>query len=106
MDCSRSPARGMEKITDSTAALFRSRIAKANKALAEVNIGEAESAIGRGACFEKAVEHLELAKSLSDDRAVQELAGQLLASIKDHSGPDCKRGINQLWLLLSVVWRR
>lgn len=79
--------KGNEKNNASTVDLFLSRIAKANKALAEMNIGEAQSAIRRGA-VEKAVEHLELAKSLSDDRPVQEIVGQLLASIKDHSGPD------------------
>ena len=47
------------------------RIENANRALAELNIGEAESALGRG-MHEKALEHLELAKSLTSDARLRE----------------------------------
>ena len=79
--------KGDVKNNDSTTDLFNSRIAKANKALAEMNISEAESAICRGA-VEKAVEHLELAKSLSNDLSILEKAGQMLASLDEKTRPD------------------
>jgi len=72
-----------------TAGDFASRIARANRSLAELNIGEAESAIRRGA-FEKANEHLELARSLTDDRAVQDMVRQLLASLDRDPGLENK----------------
>ena len=64
---------------------LRSRITRANRSLAEVNIGEAESAFGRGA-DEKAAEHLELAKSLTDDRELLETVEALFASLAEKSG--------------------
>lgn len=57
------------------------RIAGANHALAELNVGEAESAHDRG-LHDKAAEHLELAKSLTKDPALREKADGLLTVIK------------------------
>ena len=54
------------------------RIGNANRALAELNIGEAESAMGRG-LHDKALEHLELAKSLTDDAGLREKAEEMAA---------------------------
>jgi tetratricopeptide (TPR) repeat protein len=71
------------KETDSTAALFRSKIAQANRELAGVNIAEAEHAIGRGD-VSKAVEHLELALSLTDDVVLRAASEKLLTTLVDH----------------------
>jgi tetratricopeptide (TPR) repeat protein len=73
-----------------TADLFITRIARANRALAEMNLSEADSCIRCGK-YEKAGEHLELAKSLSDDRAIWEKANQLLAALPDNSASDDKK---------------
>jgi tetratricopeptide (TPR) repeat protein len=54
------------------------RIKNANHALAELNIGEAESALGRG-LHDKALDHLELAKSLTDDAELREKAEEMAA---------------------------
>lgn len=62
------------------AELFAARIGRANRALAELNISEAESALSRG-LPEKAAEHLELAKSLTEDVTLREKAELLLASM-------------------------
>lgn len=63
---------------DGVALAFGARIAQANRSLAEVNICEAECALGRGA-HAKAVEHLELAITLTTDAALREKAEKLLA---------------------------
>jgi len=70
--------------TDSTAALFFSKIGQANRELAKTNIVEAEHAIGRGA-VSKAVEHLELALSLTDDATLCATCKKMLASLSDAS---------------------
>lgn len=67
---------------DSTSTLFRTKIALANKALAELNINEAKHAIARSA-YDKAVEHLELVKTLTDDGQLREKAESLLASFAE-----------------------
>lgn len=54
------------------------RIKDANRALAELNIGEAESALVRG-LHAKALEHLDLAKSLTDDAGLREKAERMVA---------------------------
>jgi predicted negative regulator of RcsB-dependent stress response len=59
------------------------RITGANHALAELNIAEAELAHGRG-LFDKAAEHLELAKSLTKDATLREKADVLLAAINEN----------------------
>ncbi|KAB0669845.1 hypothetical protein F6V30_13710 [Oryzomonas sagensis] len=59
-------------------AVCEERIGSANRALAELNIGEAESALGRG-LPDKALEHLGLAKSLTDDAVLREKAEGLVA---------------------------
>lgn len=63
---------------EGVAAAFAARIALANRSLAEANIGEAEYALGSGA-HAKAAEHLELARSLTEDAALREKAEKLLA---------------------------
>ncbi|MDR3578754.1 MAG: hypothetical protein P4L44_02200 [Oryzomonas sp.] len=59
------------------------RIGNANRALAELNIGEAEFALGRGS-HDKALEHLELAKSLTDDAELREKAEGLTALCREN----------------------
>jgi tetratricopeptide (TPR) repeat protein len=59
------------------------RIKCANHALAELNIGEAEFALGRG-LHDKALEHLELAKSLTDDAELREKAEGLAALCREN----------------------
>lgn len=68
----------LEGAEEGVAAAFGARIAQANRSLAEANIGEAEYAIGCGA-HAKAAEHLELARSLSEDAALREKVEKLLA---------------------------
>jgi tetratricopeptide (TPR) repeat protein len=67
--------------------LFRnleSRLAKTGRAMAELNLHEAEHAIQTGATA-KAVEYLELAKTLTDDAEIREKADCLLAGLSDKS---------------------
>lgn len=64
---------------DETAERFRARIANANRELAAMNIVEAEYAIARGMA-DKAVEHLELALSLTDDDGLREKSVALLTA--------------------------
>ncbi|MBI2353906.1 MAG: tetratricopeptide repeat protein [Deltaproteobacteria bacterium] len=74
---------------DAVALAFGAKIAQANRSLAEMNIGEAEYALGRGA-HAKAAEHLELAITLTSDAALREKAEILLAicleNINDTNG--------------------
>jgi len=70
--------------TDDTTGVFVAKIALANRALAEMNIVEAEHAIGRGAPV-KAAEHLELALSLTDDAILREKAEILLANLAENT---------------------
>ncbi|HEY4745080.1 MAG TPA: hypothetical protein VIH45_10510 [Desulfuromonadaceae bacterium] len=65
---------------DAITTAFSAGIARANRSLAEMNIAEAEHAIGRSA-LAKAAEHLELAKSLTDDGSLREKAEKLLANL-------------------------
>ena len=60
------------------------RIGNANRALAELNIGEAESALGRGLHY-KALEHLELAKSLTDDAGLREKAEKMAVLCRENA---------------------
>ncbi len=82
---------------DDLSGTFRAKIALANRALAEANIAEAEHAIDRGA-HAKAAEHLDLAKTLTDDPDLREKAEKLLATLVEntndtnklaHSGGAC-----------------
>lgn len=75
--------RGGEQ-SDETADRFRARIADANRELAGVNIVEAERAMAGGAVA-KAMEHLELALSLTDDAGLREKSRALLATLADRS---------------------
>lgn len=70
--------------TDDITEAFSAGIARANRSLAEMNIAEAECAIGRGAAA-KAAEHLELAKSLTHDATLREKAEQLLANLGENT---------------------
>jgi tetratricopeptide (TPR) repeat protein len=56
------------------------KIENANRGLANLNIDEAQHSLSRGA-IEKAIEHLELAKSLTRDAGVREKAELVLAGI-------------------------
>lgn len=60
------------------------RIQDANSGLAALNIAEAEHAITRG-IPDKAVEHLELAISLTGDASIREKAEVLLAGLENNS---------------------
>lgn len=63
---------------DELLAACERQIRNANRALAELNIDEAQSAFDRG-LHDKALDHLELAKSLTDDVALREKAEKLAA---------------------------
>lgn len=59
------------------------QIKSANRALAELNISEAKSALDRE-LHDKALDHLELAKSLTDDTVLREKAEKLTALCHDN----------------------
>jgi len=59
-------------------------ICETNRAMAELNMQEAEHALRRGA-MDRAVEHLELAKTLTDDAMIRDKADHLLAGLVDKS---------------------
>lgn len=65
---------------DALLADIGTRIDEANRSLATLNIDEAEHALNRGA-VDKAVEHLELAKTLTHDAKIREKAELLLAGL-------------------------
>lgn len=67
--------------------LFLERIASANRGLAERNLFEAECAYARGDAG-KAIDHLELVKTLTYDNAIREKADILLL---DYSRPNSDR---------------
>lgn len=71
-----------DDVFDSMSALFREKIDLANRSLAQMNICEADYAVTCGA-YKKAAEHLELAKTLTDDRQLREKAESLLALIAE-----------------------
>jgi len=58
------------------------RICETKRAMAELNLNEAEHAIRQGAT-DKAAEHLELAKTLTDDAKIREKADYLLAGLEE-----------------------
>ena len=63
--------------------LLETRICETNRAMAQLNMFEAEHALRQGA-LDKAVEHLELAKTLTDDGDIREKADSLLAGLEDN----------------------
>jgi tetratricopeptide (TPR) repeat protein len=63
---------------------FELRIRDTNRSMAQRNVDEAEHALRSGAA-EKAAEHLELAKSLTDDVAIREKAETILAGMDKKS---------------------
>lgn len=69
---------------DEIGEMFRAKIALANRALAGLNIAEAVHAIDRGA-HARAVEHLDLAKTLTDDLDLREKAEKLLANLEENT---------------------
>ncbi|NVN89545.1 MAG: hypothetical protein HXX11_02980 [Desulfuromonadales bacterium] len=75
-------AKGNGSEFDSTSDLFRTKIAQSNGELARVNIGEAEHAISCGA-VSKAIDHLELALSLTVDDELRNTCHKLLATLDD-----------------------
>jgi tetratricopeptide (TPR) repeat protein len=72
---------------DSMSTVFRAKIELANKALAELNINEASHAVSSGN-YNKAAEHIELAKTLTNDSQLREKAESLLVSIAQNSTDD------------------
>ena len=77
---------GLQGCSDDDAAggqreIFKERIDKANLKLAELNLAEAESAFSRGDS-DKAIDHLELVKTLTYDACIREKAEKLL---KEHT---------------------
>lgn len=82
LDFHLAKAKGLE--SDSTAELFRLKIARSNGELARINVGEAEYAISCGAVA-KASEHLELALSLTDDDNLRTTCQRLLATLEDQN---------------------
>jgi len=75
---SSSDVRGGEELL----ATCEKQIKSANRALAELNIHEAESALSRK-LYDKALDHLELAKSLTDERSLREKAEALTSLCRD-----------------------
>ena len=69
--------------------VFRSKIEKANHALAELNLTEAEDAQRRGDSG-RALEHLELAKTLTADTQLREKADKLLLLFAENSNETSK----------------
>jgi predicted negative regulator of RcsB-dependent stress response len=63
--------------------ILETRIYETNRAMAQLNMLEAEHALRQGA-LDKAVEHLELAKTLTDDGDIREKADSLLAGLEDN----------------------
>jgi len=61
---------------------LEARICDTKRAMAELNMHEAEHALRCGS-IDKAAEHLELAKALTDDARIREKADQLLAGFKE-----------------------
>jgi tetratricopeptide (TPR) repeat protein len=68
---------------DEHSTIFEARISDANKGLAALNIEEAKHAIARGAS-DKAIEHLDLAITLTHDTSVREKAELLLSGIREN----------------------
>jgi predicted negative regulator of RcsB-dependent stress response len=60
---------------------LEARICETNRAMAQLNMLEAEHALRQGA-IDKALEHLELAKTLTEDANIREKADQLLAGLE------------------------
>jgi len=69
---------------DDITRMLETRICETNRAMAELNLHEAEHALRQG-MVDKAVEHLELAKTLTDDGPIREKADQLLAGFEEKS---------------------
>jgi tetratricopeptide (TPR) repeat protein len=63
---------------------LEARIGETHRAMAELNLHEAEHALRQG-MVDKAVEHLELAKTLTDDGKIREKADHLLAGLEEKS---------------------
>jgi tetratricopeptide (TPR) repeat protein len=63
---------------------LEAKIAETGRAMADLNLQEAEHALRRGDA-EKAVEHLELAKTLTCDTGIREKADSLMASVPEKS---------------------
>ncbi|MBT1071533.1 tetratricopeptide repeat protein [Pelotalea chapellei] len=72
---------------DEVAIEFAAKIALANRELSSLNICEAEGAIRQG-LLKKALEHLELAKTLTNDTVLREKADKLLESVTENAGTE------------------
>jgi tetratricopeptide (TPR) repeat protein len=75
--------------------VLETRICETNRAMAELNLHEAEHALRQG-MVDKAVEHLELAKTLTDDGPIREKADQLLAGFEEKFNNTEPSGIGTL----------
>jgi len=75
--------RGKTDYTD-IARKLEERICETKRAMAELNLREAEHALRLGAT-DKAAEHLELAKTLTDDTRIREMADHLLSGLEEIS---------------------
>lgn len=64
--------------------VFQERIAKANLALAQLNVAEAEYCLSHGDSV-KAAEHLELAKTLTDNAELREKADNLQVTLAENA---------------------
>lgn len=69
-------------VHNDAARTLASRIIETNRAMAELNMHEAEHALRQGA-QDKAAEHLELAKTLTNDVKIREKADHLLAGLEE-----------------------
>jgi tetratricopeptide (TPR) repeat protein len=78
-----------ENNNESIILIFNDKIIKANRELALLNVGEAEFALARGDRA-KAAEHLELAKTLTDDNSLREKAEALLVSFMENTNETSK----------------
>jgi tetratricopeptide (TPR) repeat protein len=63
---------------------LEARISETSRAMAELNLHEAEHALRQG-LVDKALEHLDLAKSLTDDGKIREKADHLLTGLEEKS---------------------
>ena len=73
---------GGQPVNGDMAGVLEAKIAETGRAMAELNLQEAELALRRGDAA-KAAEHLELAKTLTSDTLIREKADSLLADVPE-----------------------
>ena len=77
---------------DDVSEIFSKKIALSNRSLAGLNIKEAEYAISSGA-IDKAIEYLELAKTLTDDLDIREKAEKLQETLIENTNETSKLAV-------------